>query len=69
MWDLIVSVPDHCLSFYSPCISNKEIRNAFFFLICYETALDRKNICHYASTAKRRQMRYIPSIYLHDYSK
>ena len=20
MWDLIVSVPDHCLSFYFPCI-------------------------------------------------
>ena len=29
MWDLIVSVPDHCLSFYFSnrdiCISNKDI--------------------------------------------
>ena len=22
MWDLIVSVPDHCLSFYFPCYEN-----------------------------------------------
>ena len=23
MWDLIVSVPDHCVSFYYECFSNK----------------------------------------------
>ena len=25
MWDLIVSVPDHCLSFYFPAISSLQI--------------------------------------------
>ena len=25
MWDLIVSVPDHCLSFYFTCISRDNI--------------------------------------------
>ena len=25
MWDLIVSIPDHCLSFYSEILNNKNI--------------------------------------------
>ena len=27
MWDLIVSVPDHCLSFYYSCIKKKKEKN------------------------------------------
>ena len=33
MWDLIVSVPDHCLSFYFPCILKVSVMNVFIFLL------------------------------------
>ena len=38
MWDLIVSVPDHCLSFYfvqgtNPCLKHDSATNAFEFVI------------------------------------
>ena len=29
IWDLIVSVPDHCLSFYFPCTFDHLIYNGF----------------------------------------
>ena len=25
MWDLIVAVPDHCISFYFPCGANENV--------------------------------------------
>ena len=43
-------------------IRKKEKGNISFFLIRYETALDRYQ---YACKAKRRQTRYTPLIYLH----
>ena len=38
MWDLIVSVPDHCLSFYSLCLTNN-----FLFRFCDRTVIVKKN--------------------------
>ena len=34
MWDLIVSVPDHCLSFY---FDNKRIQRCFYITLCVKT--------------------------------
>ena len=31
MWDLIVSVPDHCLSFYFTSKQSIYLRNKFYF--------------------------------------
>ena len=33
MWDLIVSVPDHCLSFYFNCIGSRSLPFHFFFFL------------------------------------
>ena len=32
MWDLIVSLPDHCLSFYFTLLSKGPMRGQFVFL-------------------------------------
>ena len=35
MWDLIVSVPDHCLSFYTPVIDKDNKKNCPFCMLKY----------------------------------
>ena len=46
MWDLIVSVPDHCLSFYSECdhtyFTRSTVVVAFSFVNENETNTKRK---------------------------
>ena len=42
MWDLIVSVPDHCLSFYFTSFPRKKIVSS---IICYQTS-HKKDVTH-----------------------
>ena len=40
MWDLIVSVPDHCLSFYlSPAVFEKKISTFIQWAVCKHSNL------------------------------
>ena len=46
MWDLIVSVPDHCLSFYfaieySSCIIT--VLNLDFYVCCFDASMGSKS--------------------------
>ena len=45
MWDLIVSVPDHCLSFYFSCGNRAiyELRNNFDSVYYHELATSCKS--------------------------
>ena len=51
MWDLIVSVPDHCLSFYFTCVSSKDNAKSndsdHIFVIRENTSLKHKCLCSF----------------------
>ena len=45
MWDLTVSVPDHCLSFYFPCVQRViRIQNIFLAEISYKIRTQKETI-------------------------
>ena len=51
MWDLIVSVPDHCLSFYFDCVHNMTFFNfayAIYLILSppSKTMLNRKYVIY-----------------------
>ena len=50
IWDLIVSVPDHCLSFYFAFCSNNwtQIWDVNMFLLT-KSMIDKINLCSYMS--------------------
>ena len=46
MWDLIVSVPDHCLSFYSTKELMPSTEDRFFCLKHFTINIQFRNIVH-----------------------
>ena len=47
MWDLIVSVPDHCLSFYFEQIAKLEAKSCPNFIICSLMRLKLAKVVHW----------------------
>ena len=44
MWDLIVSVPDHCLSFYSECVTHHHIARIIILVLLHFLSLANSKI-------------------------
>ena len=63
MWDLIVSVPDHCLSFYfKRPIEYSELRDVLtkYDLLCItETKLDQTDVPGYTFVSQNRKQNFI----------